>query len=134
MSTKLTEQESIKEQSGKLAGNVAAELADANEFVSDASYELLKFHGSYQGYDRDSATERKKQKLDKEWEFMLRLKMPGGRLTAGQYLALDALADKLAGGTLRVTTRQSIQYHSIVKADLKPLVRGICDELLSTQR
>src|SRR5271154_5300001 len=83
---KLTGNEAIKRDSRYLRGDIASELADANAFVSDASYELLKFHGSYQGYDRDTATERKKQKLDKEWEFMLRLKMPGGRLTAQQYL------------------------------------------------
>lgn len=130
--SKPTAQEGIKETSRKLRGNIAPELADANAFVSDESYELLKFHGSYQGYDRDTATERKKQKLDKEWEFMLRLKIPGGRLTAGQYLALDRLSDVCANGTLRITTRQSIQYHSILKPQLKPLVRGICEELLST--
>lgn len=130
--SKPSAQEGIKETSRKLRGNIAQELADANAYVSDESYELLKFHGSYQGYDRDTATERKKQKLDKEWEFMLRLKIPGGRLTAGQYLALDKLSDVCANGTLRITTRQSIQYHSILKPQLKPLVRGICEELLST--
>lgn len=131
-SGKLTEQETYKAESHKLRGKISAELADENAYVSDESYELLKFHGSYQGYDRDTATERKKQKLDKEWEFMARLKIPGGRLTAGQYLALDKLCDLCANGTLRITTRQSIQYHSVLKADLKPLVRGICEELLST--
>ncbi len=131
-SVKLTSQEHLKRGSGKLRGDIAAELADDNAFVSDDTYELLKFHGSYQGYNRDTATARKKQGLDKEWEFMLRLKLPAGRLTAGQYLALDKLSDTLANGTLRITTRQSIQYHNILKPDLKPLVRGICDELLST--
>lgn len=130
--TKPTSQETIKAESHKLRGNIIAELADDNAYVSDASYELLKFHGSYQGYNRDTATARKKQKLDKEWEFMLRLKLPGGRLTAGQYLALDKLCDSFANGTLRITTRQSIQYHNILKPGLKPLVRGICEELLST--
>ncbi len=132
MNQKLTSQESIKSESRKLRGDIARELADGNEFVSDDSYELLKFHGSYQGYNRDTATERKKQKLDKEWEFMLRLKLPAGRLTAAQYLALDTLCDRFANGTLRITTRQSIQYHNILKGDMKPLVRGICEELLST--
>lgn len=129
---KPTAQEGMKASSHKLKGNIIAELADENAFVSDESYELLKFHGSYQGYNRDTATARKKQKLDKEWEFMLRLKLPGGRLTAGQYLALDKLCDTCANGTLRITTRQSIQYHNILKQSLKPLVRGICEELLST--
>lgn len=129
---KLTSQETVKAESRKLRGNIAAEMTDGNAFVSDDSYELLKFHGSYQGYNRDTATERKKQKLDKEWEFMLRLKLPAGRLSAGQYLALDKLCDVCANGTLRITTRQSIQYHNILKPSMKPLIQGICQELLST--
>lgn len=129
---KLSGVEAIKKASDGLRGNIADELADANDFVSDASYELLKFHGSYQGYDRDSATERKKQGLDKQWEFMLRLKMPGGRLSAEQYLALDTLCDTHANGTLRITTRQTFQFHCIVKAHLKPFVADINRILLST--
>src|SRR5271156_6177964 len=123
--SKLSANEAIKRNSRYLRGNIAAELADANAFVSDESYELLKFHGSYQGYDRDTATARKKQGLDKLWEFMLRLKMPGGRLTAKQYLALDTLCDSHANGTLRITTRQTFQFHCIVKAHLKPFIADV---------
>lgn len=133
MSDKLSKAELLKQSSQKLRGNVAEELADVSSaFVSDDSYELLKFHGSYQGYNRDTATERKKQKLDKEWEFMLRLKMPGGRLTAKQYLALNKLSTAFSNGTLRLTTRQTFQYHNILKENLKPLVKDICGELLTT--
>ncbi len=129
---KLSGNETIKKNSRYLRGNITAELGDANAFVSDESYELLKFHGSYQGYDRDTATERKKQGLDKSWEFMLRLKMPGGRLSAGQYLALDTLCDTHANGSLRITTRQTFQFHCIVKAHLKPFIADINRLLLST--
>lgn len=129
---KLSGVETIKKNSHGLRGNIAAELSDSNDFVSDESYELLKFHGSYQGYDRDTATQRKKQGLDKTWEFMLRLKMPGGRLTAEQYLALDELCDTHANGTLRITTRQTFQFHCIVKAHLKPFIADINRILLST--
>lgn len=132
MSEKISGNETIKKDSHQLRGNIAAELADANAFVSDASYELLKFHGSYQGYDRDTATARKKQGLDKSWEFMLRLKMPGGRLTAEQYLALDTQCDTHANGTLRITTRQTFQFHCIIKAHLKPFIADINRILLST--
>lgn len=131
-SKKVTSQEHIKEDSNLLAGNITSELGDSNDFVSNESYELLKFHGSYQGYNRDTATERKKQGLDKEYEFMLRLKMPGGRLSARQYLALDELADELANGTLRITTRQTFQYHCIVKGGLKPLIKKINQLHLTT--
>ncbi len=132
MSTKLSHTETVKRESNGLRGNIAEELADANAFVSDASYELLKFHGSYQGYDRDTATPRKKQGLDKEWDFMLRMKLPAGRMTAAQYLALDALCDERANGSLRITTRQTFQFHQIVKHDLAPFIAAINRNLLST--
>ncbi len=129
---KPSKQEHIKETSDGLRGALPEELADANAFVSNDSYELLKFHGSYQGYNRDTATERKKAGLDKEHEFMLRLKMPGGRLTAAQYLAMDQLSDDFANGTLRITTRETFQFHCIVKQDLKPAIATINRNLLST--
>ena len=116
---KLAGQEQIKLESQYLGGVIAEELADDNAFVSDASYELLKFHGSYQGYDRDTATERKKAGLDKEWEFMLRMVCPGGRLTAAQYLALDGICQQYANGTMRITTRETFQFHCIIKKNLK---------------
>lgn len=129
---KPTSQEAIKESSIYLKGNIVKELENDSLFVSDESYELLKFHGSYQGYDRDTATERKKAKLDKEWEFMLRMKCPGGRLTASQYLALDKIAEDYANGTLRITTRQTFQFHCIVKKDLKKHIAAINELLLTT--
>lgn len=130
---KPSKQESIKKESHYLKGNIAEELADnSTEYVSNASYELLKFHGSYQGYDRDTATERKKAGLDKEWEFMLRMKCPAGRLTPSQYLALDDIAGKYANGTLRITTRQTFQFHCIAKGNLKPHIAAINEALLST--
>ena len=132
METKLSGSEKIKRESKQLRGNIVAELADENAFVSDESYELLKFHGSYQGYNRDTATPRKKQGLDKEWEFMLRMKLPGGRLSASQYLALDSMCDVHANGTLRITTRQTFQFHCIVKDQLKPFIADINHILLST--
>lgn len=131
---KLTHQEDYKLQSAFLKGKVAEDLADSsNDQVSDESYELLKFHGTYFGYNRDTATERKKQKLDKEYEFMVRTRIPAGRLTAQQYLAMEAVADKYANGTLRITTRQVFQFHVIVKHNLKQSIAEINHALLSTQ-
>lgn len=130
---KLSGAEGIKLASGHLKGNITTELADSSsEQVSDETYELLKFHGSYFGYDRDSATERKKAGLDKEYEFMVRVKCPGGRMSAAQYLALDVLAEKYANGTLRITTRETFQFHCIKKVGMKPLVSDINHLLLST--
>ncbi len=125
-------QEAIKEASIYLKGNILEELANPDPFVSDESYELLKFHGSYQGYDRDTATTRKKAGLDKEWEFMLRMKCPGGLLSAAQYLVLDDICEKYANGTLRITTRQTFQFHCIVKKNLKKHIAALNEILLST--
>lgn len=131
---KISSQETIKRESKGLAGNIAAELADSSTLdVTDATYELLKFHGSYFGHNRDTATERKKQKLDKEYEFMLRTRIPGGRLTAAQYLVMDDLAGRYANGTLRITTRQVFQFHVILKKNLKAHIAAINHALLSTQ-
>lgn len=130
---KLSGQEAIKLESDYLRGQVAEELADTSSgAVSDATYELLKFHGSYFGYDRDTATERKKAGLEKEHEFMLRMKCPGGRLTAEQYLGLDKLCEIYANDSLRITTRETFQFHCIKKVGMKPFVADINRLLLST--
>jgi sulfite reductase (ferredoxin) len=124
--------EGVKQGSRALRGELAAGLAGPAPAFDDDGYNLLKFHGIYQGYDRDSATERKQQGLEKEHEFMVRVRIPGGRLTAAQYLALDDLADRYANGTLRITTRQSIQYHGVIKRDLKETVASVNQALLTT--
>ena len=129
---KLSHVEEVKTDSIYLKGNVSEELADSNPYVSDDSYELLKFHGSYQGYDRDTATTRKKAGLEKEWEFMLRMKAAGGRLKAAQYLALDKICEDYANGTLRITTRETFQFHCIVKENLKKHIAAINEQLLTT--
>jgi sulfite reductase (ferredoxin) len=124
--------EAIKQQSRQLRGNLARDLADVMTPFDKSGYSLLKFHGIYQGYDRDTATERKQRGDDKIWQFMVRVRIPGGRLTAQQYVALDALADRYANGTLRITTRQSIQFHGVVKPGLKAAVAEINRALLTT--
>jgi sulfite reductase (ferredoxin) len=128
----ISKAEAVKQQSRQLRGNIARDLADTEAPFDKAGYSLLKFHGTYQGYDRDSATKRKQQGLDKLWQFMVRVRIPGGRLTADQYLALDSLADRYAEGTLRITTRQSIQFHGVVKSGLKATIAEINRALLTT--
>src|SRR3954470_314791 len=124
MSAKPSEVEELKRGSAGLRGSLAAGLLDGKSSFDEDGYNLLKFHGVYQGYDRDSATELKQAGKEKKTEFMVRVRIPGGRLTAEQYLALDALADDYANGTLRITTRQSIQYHGVVKTTLKATIAG----------
>ncbi len=130
---KLTKQEALKEESIYLAGDIAKEMADASTgAVSNETYDLLKFHGSYFGYDRDTATQRKKAGLEKEWEFMVRMVCPGGRLTASQYLALDEIGEKYANSTMKITTRETFQYHCVVKENMKKHIAAINQLLLTT--
>src|SRR5438552_7919642 len=128
----ISKAEAIKQQSRQLRGKLAEDLADTATPFDNSGYSLLKFHGIYQGYDRDSATERKQRGDDKIWQLMVRVRIPGGRLTADQYLALDALADRYANGSLRVTTRQSIQFHGVLKPGLEAAIAEINGALLTT--
>lgn len=124
--------ERLKESSRHLRGALAEELAAGGTQVTEDGYNLLKFHGSYEQFDRDTATARKQRGEEKEYSFMVRVRMPGGRLTAAQYLAFDALANDRANGTLRITTRQGVQFHGVVKGDLKPAIAEINHTLLTT--
>jgi sulfite reductase beta subunit-like hemoprotein len=128
----ISKPEAVKQQSRQLRGHIARDLADTTTPFDKEGYALLKFHGIYQGYDRDSATERKQRGEDKVWQFMVRARIPGGRLTADQYLALDAIADSYANGSLRITTREGIQFHGVVKAGLKSAIAEINGALLTT--
>lgn len=125
--------EATKATSRGLRGSIAAELADtASPQVSEAAYGLLKFHGTYEQYDRDTATALKQAGHEKDWQFMVRVRIPAGRLTAAQYLALDDLADRFGNGTLRITTRQTIQFHGVAKNDLAASIAAVDQTLLTT--
>ncbi len=130
----LSPAEGIKSASAGLRGTLAEEIAaaEAPGGMSEAAYTLLKFHGSYEQFDRDTATARKQSGRDKDWRFMVRVRAPAGRLTAAQYLALDALADARADGTVRLTTRQGVQFHAVRRGDLRACVAGIEESLLTT--
>jgi sulfite reductase (ferredoxin) len=124
--------ESIKLQAQHLRGSIAQELESPGDAFGSESEQLLKFHGSYQQEDRDQRRARKAAGLDIEHNFMVRSRIPGGVLTAQQYLAHDELALRYGNATLRLTTRQGIQLHGVVKRDLKATIRAINDALLST--
>jgi sulfite reductase (ferredoxin) len=128
----ISKPEAIKQQSRQLRGHVARDLGDTTTPFDKEGYALLKFHGIYQGYDRDSATERKQRGEDKVWQFMVRARIPGGRLTAAQNLAHDPIADRYANGSLRITTREGIQFHGVVKAGLKSAIAEVNGAMLTT--
>lgn len=125
--------EFMKEESLGLRGTIAEELSNDQPDVSDESERLLKFHGTYMQDNRDTRKERRKQGLGKEFIFMVRNKMPGGKFTAAQFLGELEIADQLGNGTLRITTRQGIQLHGIIKGDLWKTINRINQLGMSTQ-
>lgn len=125
--------ERVKYDSNFLRGGIEAGLADrATGAIAEADTKLLKFHGSYQQDDRDLRAERQKQKLEPAYSFMIRIRMPGGVCQPNQWLTLDDIAQRHANGTLRITTRQTFQYHGVLKRDLKATMQGINATLLDT--
>ena len=132
MSSSVSDFEKIKAASRNLRGSIAEGLADpVTGAISDDDTKLIKFHGSYQQDDRDLRDERRRQKLEPAYSFMLRARLPGGVVTPQQWLAFDAIARDYANGTLRITTRQTFQWHGIIKRRLKPTIAAI-DRVLAT--
>ena len=125
--------EAIKLASRYLHGYVAEEVRNGETHFTEDAATVLKFHGSYQQDDRDLRTRMKREGKDKLYEFMVRVRMPGGKLTADQYLGLDQLSQTVGNGTMRITTRQEFQLHGVLKVDLPGAIRAINDGLLSTQ-
>jgi sulfite reductase (ferredoxin) len=117
--------EELKAESHALRGTIQESLVADTSHFSEDEYQLLKFHGTYQQDDRDQRAARKAQNQDKAWMFMVRSKLPGGDLTAAQYLEHDKIAADLGNGTLRITTRQGFQTHGVLKGDLKECIRRI---------
>lgn len=119
--------ETLKAESNGLRGAIPVELHEPTPSFSEDITKLLKFHGIYQQHDRDI-----RGRNNRKFNFMVRTKLPGGRLTAQQYLVEDALADQFSQGDFRLTTRQGIQLHGVIKGDLQKTVRALNDILLTT--
>ncbi|MBD8898284.1 assimilatory sulfite reductase (NADPH) hemoprotein subunit [Rhodanobacter sp. DHG33] len=125
--------EHIKTASRFLRGSIVEGLADpVTGAISEDDDKLLKFHGSYQQDDRDLREERRRQKLEPAYAFMVRARLPGGVMTPAQWLAFDRIASDYASSGLRITTRQTFQWHGIVKSNLKPTIAAIDAALAST--
>lgn len=123
----VTHNEEIKAAIPTVAGTIAATISDATQdhFSAD-DYEFLKFHGCYQQDDRDL------RKTGKKFIMMVRSRVPGGVMTASQWRVFDELASKYGNNTLRITTRQTIQFHGVLKNNLRAVIKGINESLLST--
>jgi len=124
---KLSKNELLKDAAPTLAGNLAATMADPTvDRFSEDDTQFLKFHGAYQQDDRDL------RKTGKKYMMMIRARIPGGVMTANQWCVFDDLSTEYGNNTMRLTTRQSIQFHGVLLHGLGPLVKRINDSLLST--
>ena len=125
--------ETLKANSNGLRGTLTESLNDpiTGSLVADDQL-LIKFHGTYQQQDRDLDDERKKQKLEPLYSYLIRVRVPGGIATPQQWLALDGLADTYGDKTLKLTTRQAFQLHGVLKRNLKTTMQDINKTLLDT--
>ena len=124
---KLSRNEGLKERSPLLAGTISQALTDAAiDHFSEDDYEFLKFHGVYQQDDRDL------RKAGKHYMLMVRTKLPGGVLSAAQYLLCDHLSSLYGNETMRITTRQDFQFHGILKGNLRATIRALNEALVTT--
>src|SRR5471030_1442411 len=133
MAKDLSRNEVIKEASAYLRGTLAEGVADeiTGAIVED-DQQLVKFHGMYLQDDRDLRSERTRKKMEKAFAFMIRVRIPGGVLSPQQWLALDRVARDYGNGTMRLTTRQTVQLHGIIKSNLKATLKEIDDVLLGS--
>jgi sulfite reductase (NADPH) hemoprotein beta-component len=133
MTDEVSRNERIKEASDYLRGTLAEGLRDeiTGAIVED-DQQLVKFHGMYLQDDRDLRAERGRKKMEKAFAFMLRVRISGGVLTPAQWLALDRVARDYGNGTMRLTTRQTVQLHGVIKSNLKTTLKAIDRALLNT--
>jgi len=131
---KLSSLEKLKAESNYLVGQIPQDLADDTDHVSKGSLQLLKHHGSYQQDDRERRAEARADgpARAKFYNFMVRTAIPGGRLTSEQLLAELDLCDEVGNTTLRITTRQGLQLHGVLKKDLKRTIARINEVQLTT--
>ena len=129
----LSANERIKAESRLLRGTIAEGLTHVETgALADDDTQLTKFHGFYQQDDRDLRAERGKQRMEKAFSFMVRMRIPAGIVTPAQWLAIEKLAVERANGTIRLTTRETVQFHGILKGNLKSLMQGLNDVSLDT--
>src|SRR5450432_1658346 len=125
--------EKIKTESDGLRGTIVESLKDEiTGAIREDDQALIKFHGMYQQDDRDRREERAEKKLDRLFSFMIRLRLPGGFLTADQWIAMHAIAGQNSTGVIKITTRQTIQLHGLVKSHIKPTITAFSEAMLDS--
>lgn len=117
--------ERIKTQSNGLRGTLKESLADDfTGAIREDDQTLIKFHGMYQQDDRDRREERVAKKLEWLYSYMIRLRLPGGFLTSDQWIGVNDIANDHSTGTIKITTRQTLQLHGILKSHLRPTIQS----------
>lgn len=133
MDQQVNENEIIKLRSNYLRGTLEQSLQDnITGALSADDAQLSKFHGFYQQDDRDIRLQRTQQLLEPYYSFMLRARLPGGVCTSRQWLAIDNISQQLGNGSIRLTTRQTFQFHGILKHNLKPLIQQINQSMIDS--
>ncbi|WEW57391.1 Sulfite reductase [NADPH] subunit beta [Emydomyces testavorans] len=125
--------EDIKIQSNYLRGTISEGLRDTSTgAISASDQQLTKFHGTYMQDDRDVRDERKAQGLEPAYSFMIRCRLPGGVATPSQWLQMDSISSAYGNETMKLTTRQTFQFHGVVKGKLRPAMQAINKALMTT--
>jgi sulfite reductase (NADPH) hemoprotein beta-component len=133
MAENLSPIEKIKKESDGLRGTIAQELQnEITGAISEDDQALIKFHGMYQQDDRDRRDERAEKKLERLYSFMIRLRLPGGFLTPEQWIATQDIAGENTTGVIKITTRQTIQLHGLVKSKIKPTIQSFSEAKLDS--
>ena len=125
--------EDIKIESNFLRGTIVQGLEDVSTAaISAADQQLTKFHGTYMQDDRDLRDERKAQGLEPAYSFMIRCRLPGGVATSRQWIEMDDISNAYGNETMKLTTRQTFQFHGVIKTKLRSAMRGINASLMTT--
>jgi sulfite reductase (NADPH) hemoprotein beta-component len=131
--TNLSSTERIKMASDGLRGTIRQSLEnEITGAVSEDDQQLFKFHGMYQQDDRDRREERAAKKLDRLYSFMIRLRLTGGFMTPEQYVATHHIAGEHSTGVIKITTRQTLQLHGLVKSHIKPTIQAFNEAKLNS--
>ena len=128
-----TDVETFKDDSDYLRGSLVESFANPiTGAITEADTQLIKFHGAYQQDDRDQRLRRQEKKLEPAYSFMIRMRMPGGELTADQWKKIDQISNTYGNETIKLSTRQAVQFHGIIKFDLKKSIQMMDEALLDS--
>jgi len=128
-----TDVETFKDDSNFLRGSLVESFANPlTGAIAEADTQLIKFHGAYQQDDRDQRLRRQEKKLEPAYSFMIRMRMPGGELSSAQWKKIDQISETYGNKTIKLSSRQAVQFHGIIKFDLKNSIQMMNEALLDS--